>query len=139
MDKFAKYCSTEEKISEISEYVHLNFKLIMTKMTSEMRRKLDITPDMKNPDGYVSLILSLQGRLFNEMVYSMAAVLQTTNMRLIEVLPPATLIMILEMMQGVNPLHGSERKDVKDDQDGFLKYYAMHIDEIRKCIEALPK
>ena len=78
-DKFTEYYSTPEKIAELSEYVHLNFRVIMTKMQSEMRRKLDIEPNMENRDGYYSLMLSLQGRLFNEMVYSLVSVLQSMN------------------------------------------------------------
>lgn len=58
-DKFKDYYNSEERIKELSEYVHLNFKLIHTKMVSEMRRKLDITPDLSNTDGYASLLISL--------------------------------------------------------------------------------
>lgn len=138
-DKFAKYYSSEERQEELSQYVHENFKLIMTKMASEMRRKLNITPDLSNSDGYVSLYLSLQGRLFNEMVYSMCGSLQGFKMTLAEVLPPATIIMILDLIAGKNPLNGMPRTDVADDLKGFQKYYLEQIDELRKNLDSLPK
>lgn len=139
MDKFQKYYSQEEKIREMSEYVHLNFRLIMTKMTSEMRTKLDIKPDYENSEGYMSLMASLQGRLMNEMVYSMAGLCQSLNMSLLEILPPTTLIMILELMKGINPLHGVIRKDGIVNIETFNKYYLENIKELRENIEALPK
>lgn len=138
MDKFTKYYSDPEKVKEISEYVHLNFRLIMTKMVSEMRRKLDITPDIENTDGYISLMYALQGRLLNEMVYSMAAICQESGMKLTEILPPMTLIWILEMMKGVNPLNGALRQDMVDLYT-FKKYYMENIEELRENVEALPK
>ena len=138
MDKFTKYYSDPKKVEEMSEYVHLNFRLIMTKMVSEMRRKLDIAPDQKNTDGYMSLMASLQGRLMNEMVYSMAGLCQHLNMKLTDILPPMTLIWILEMMKGVNPLNGALRQEVVD-LDTFNRYYMENIEELRKDVEALPK
>lgn len=137
-DKFVKYYSTEEKIKEMSEYVHINFRLILTKMLSEMRRKLDIKPDQQNSEGYVSLMMSLQGRLFNEMVYSMCGSCQSHNMKITEVVPPITLLMLLELMKGINPLQGHLRRDVVD-LDVFNKYYLEHVDELREVLEALPK
>lgn len=138
-DKFAEYYSNSDRISELSEYVHQNFKLIQTKMISEMRRKLDITPDLTNPDGYASLMASLHGRMFNEMVYATAGVLQCLNLNLTQLLPPLTLSMILDMMMGINPLGGKLRNDIPNDLEGFKVYYQKNIDELRKVVEALPK
>lgn len=139
MDKFAKHCNSQEKIKEFSEYVHLNFKLIMTKMISEMRRKLDIEPDMNNPDGYVSLMVSLYGRMFNEMVYSLAGISQATNTPVNEIVPETSLKIFLDLWEGKNPLAGRLRSDVKEDLAGFKRYYLEHIDELRENAEALPK
>lgn len=139
MDKFAKHCSSQEKIDEFSEYVHLNFKLILTKMISEMRRKLDIEPDMSNSEGYVSLMVSLYGRMFNEMVYSLAGISQATNAPVNEIIPQTTLKVFLDLYEGKNPLEGRLRTDVKEDLAGFKRYYLKHIDELRENIEALPK
>lgn len=138
-DKFAKYQNSPEKIKEMSEYVHINFKLIQTKMISEMRRKLDITPDMSNSDGYVSLMVSLYGRMFNEMVYSLAGISQSTNVKISDIIPQDTLKVFLNLYEGKNPLNGRIRTDVKEDLDGFKRYYLENIDELRACKEALPK
>ena len=138
-DKIAEYYNNDEKIKELSEYVHLNFKLIFTKMLSEMRRKLDITPDMNNSEGYVSLILTLQGRMFNEMVYSLAGVIQTTNAEVSEIIPPLTLKILLNLYEGKNYLEGRPRTDVKEDLEYFKKYYLENIDELRNNTAALPK
>jgi hypothetical protein len=138
MDKFTKYYSDPKKVEEMSDYVHLNFRLIMTKMVSEMRRKLDVKPDKENSEGYMSLLASLQARLMNEMVYSMAGLCQTLNMKLTDILPPMTLIWILEMMKGVNPLNDALRQDGVD-LDTFNKYYLENIEQLRKDVEALPK
>lgn len=139
MDKFAQHCSSEEKISEFSEYVHLNFKLIMTKMLSEMRRKLDIEPDMSNSDGYVSLMVSLYGRMFNEMVYSLAGISQATNTPVNGIVPNTSLKIMLDLWEGKNPLEGRLRTDIKEDLEGFKRYYLEHIDELRENVEGLPK
>jgi hypothetical protein len=138
-DKFAAYQSTEEAQREVSEYVHANFKLIMTKMASEMRRKLNMTADMQNSDGYLSLMVSLQGRMFNEMVYSLAGYCQSLKMKADQILPPATIVMFLNMLKGENPLKGLPRHDVKNDLAGFQKYYLEEIDNLRMNYEALPK
>lgn len=140
MDKFVKfYENNEEKNSELSEYVHQNFKLIMTKMTSEMRRMLDIIPDLRNSDGYLSLILSLQGRMFNEMIYSLCGVCQSTNEKLINIISKKTLLIFLDLLQEKNVLNGLSRTDVPEDLENFKKYYMPQINELRKNIEALPK
>lgn len=139
MDKFAQHCNSEEKIEEFSEYVHLNFKLIMTKMISEMRRKLDINPDMNNSEGYVSLMVSLYGRMFNEMVYSFAGISQATDSPVNAIVPETSLKIFLDLWEGKNPLEGRLRSDVKEDLAGFKRYYLKHIDELRENVEALPK
>jgi len=139
MDKFAAYYNNEEKMKELSEYVHQNFKLIWTKMSSEMRRMLDIEPNMDNSDGYVSLMMSLQGRLFNEMIYSLSGSLQSLNMKFTEVVPHLTICVLFDLIEGRNPLNGRIRDDVKEDVDGFKKYYKSQIDGLRKAVEALPK
>jgi hypothetical protein len=138
-DKFAEYCKSKEHIEEISEYVHLNFKLILTKMVSETRRKLNITPDNKNSDGYISLQTSLFGRMFNEMVYSLAGMSQSTGLKVSEIIPEMTLKVFLDLYEGKNPLNGRIRTDVKEDLEGFRKYYLENIDELRSVQEALPK
>lgn len=139
IDKFAMYNSTKEKQKEFSEYVHENFKLIHTKMISEMRRKLDITPDMSNVDGYVSLMASLQGRMFNEMVYTLCAFCQALKLNPTEMIPVNTLIMLVNLFQGSNPLQGYVRDDVTQDRAKSQQYYLENIEELRKVVEALPK
>src|ERR1700685_4432185 len=106
-DKFLEYYNTEEKISEMSEYVHLNFKLIHTKMLSEMRRKLDMSnpPDMSNRDGYLSLMISLYGRMFNEMVYSLCGFCQSLDVKASEIIPQPTLKIFLDLWEGKNALN----------------------------------
>lgn len=138
-DKFAEYYSSEERIKELSEYVHINFKLIHAKMLSEMRRKLDITPDIRNSYGYVSLMVSLYGRMFNELVYGLAGISQHTNTKVSDIIPKETLKVFLDLYEGKNPLDGRIRSDVKDDLEGFKKYYLENIDSLRDCKEALPK
>jgi hypothetical protein len=138
-DKFVDYYSNEKKIREFSEYVHVNFKLIHTKMLSEMRRKLDITADLTNSDGYLSLMVSLYGRMFNELVYGLAGISQNTKALVHEIIPKATLKILLDLYEGKNPLEGRIRTDVKEDLEGFKKYYLENIDELRKEKEALPK
>lgn len=138
-DKFAEYYNTPEKIQELSEYVHLNFRLIQTKMLSEMRRKLDITPDLENTEGYVSLMLSLYGRMFNEMTYGLCGICQSSETKVSDIIPETTLKIFLDLWEGKNPLNGRLRTDVKDDLVGFKKYYLENIDELRSNKEALPK
>lgn len=139
MDKFAKFYETEEKQAELSEYVHLNFKLIHTKMISELRRKLDIDPAMSNEEGYLSLLVSLNARMFDELIYSMCAICQSVNMKASEIIPIATIQIFLDLLEGKNALGGRIRTDVKNDLEGFKEYYTKHIDELRKVVEALPK
>lgn len=139
MDKFKEYYNSEEKISELSEYVHLNFKLIHTKMLSEMRRKLEITPDITNVDGYLSLLISLFGRMFNELVYSMCGICQSTGLKSSEILPETTIKILLDLYEGKNPLNGRIRTDVKEDLEIFKKYYIKNIDDLRNIKECLPK
>lgn len=138
MDKFAKHYDSPEKIKELSQYVHENFKLIQTKMISEMRRKLDITPDTANSDGYVSLMVSLHGRMFNEMVYSLAGISQSTKKDVKDIIPETTLKIFLDLWEGKNPLNGRLRSDVKEDIEGFKKYYLENVDALRAVKEALP-
>lgn len=139
MDKFAYYYRDQEKIKELSKYVHENFKLIHTKMISELRKKLDITPDINNYDGYLSLMVSLYGRMFNELVYGLAGISQATNTKVSEIIPETTLKVFLDLWEGKNPLNGRMRTDVKEDLEGFKKYYLENVDNLRKCKEALPK
>lgn len=137
-DKFVQYYQSEERVKELSEYVHLNFKFIHTKMISELRRKLDITPDMNNSDGYVSLMVSLFGRMFNEMVYSLAGICRSTNMRAEDIIPKMTVKIFLDIYEGKNPIEGRIRTDVKEDLEGFKKYYLENIDELRSHSELDP-
>lgn len=99
-DKFAEYYDTPEKINQLSEYVHLNFKLIHAKMITEMVRKLDLTPDMQNVDGYLSLLVTLNGRMFNEMVYALCAICQSTSFKAKEILPKQTMEVLLDLWDG---------------------------------------
>lgn len=138
-DKFEKYYRNENKMRELSQYVHMNFKLIHTKMISELRRKLDITPDMTNSDGYISLMISLYGRMFNEFVYGLAEFSQSLKMKVSELIPETTLKIFLDIWEGKNPLNGRMRTDVKEDLEGFKKYYTENIDYLRQVDEALPK
>lgn len=138
-DKFKEYYSNEDRIVDFSEYVHLNMKLIMTKMVSEMRRKLDISPDMQNSEGYVSLMVSLYGRIFNEVVYSTCGLCESAKINLTQMLPPLTLSMILDLMMGVNPLNGKLRDDIPNDLPKFQRFYEKNIRTLRQAIEALPK
>lgn len=138
-DKFADYYNTEERIQELSQYVHENMKVISTKMISEMRRKLDITPEMQNTDGYVSLLVSLQGRMFNELVYGLSAICQNLNMKVHEIVPIQTLNILLKLLKDENPLNGLPRNDVKSDPEWVKKYYEPVIEELRSIVEALPK
>ncbi len=138
-DKFLEYYSSDEKIKEMSEYVHLNFRLIMTKMQSEMRRKLKIEPDLQNKDGYVSLMCSLQGRLFNEMVYSLCGLCQSMNTEFNEIIPKETILILLDLMKGDNPLNGNPRNDIPENKEKFNEYYLSQIVALRSEISALPK
>lgn len=131
-DKFAEYYSSPEKIKELSQYVHENFKLIHTKMISEMRRKLDITPDLINSDGYLSLMISLYGRMFNEFVYGLAGFTQSTQTSIKDIIPQITLNILLNLYEGKNPLEGRPRTDVKEDLQAFKKFYEENIDNLRK-------
>ncbi len=138
MNNFQKYQDTLARQEEFSTYVHLNFRLIMTKMQSEMRRKLDIEPSKDNDNGYYDLMGSLSGRLFNEMVYSLCGMLQAWDMKFTDLIPNTTTLMLLDLMAGKNPLNGEIRKDIVD-LYVFNKYYLDHIAVLRKHVEALPK
>jgi|GEM_PF-2795282 hypothetical protein len=138
MNNFQKYQDTKEKQEEFSEYVHLNYRLIMVKMQSEMRRKLEIEPSQTNENGYHDLMASINARLFNEMVYALTGFLQAWDMNFTDLIPNMTTLMLLDLMAGKNPLNGEIRKDVVD-LDTFNEYYMNHIAELRKNIEALPK
>src|SRR5208283_1099163 len=94
---------------------HLNFKLIQTKMISEMRRKFDIKPSRDNSEGYISLMVSLYGRMFNEMIYSLAGICQSCDMKLTKIAPPLTLSLLLDLIEGKNPLNGKLRSDIPND------------------------
>lgn len=138
-DKFAEYYAPPQKQQELSEYVHQNHKIIMTKMLSEMRRMLDIEPEMTNKDGYLSLMVSLEGRMFNEIVYSLCGLCQSINMKASDIIPISTLDILLSLLKGINPLKGKIRCDVKDDKEKFKEAYLECIDELRAIKEALPK
>lgn len=108
-------------------------------MVSEMRRKLDITPDLSNTDGYASLFVSLYGRMFNELVYGLCGYCQSLNLKGSDIIPDTTLKILLDLYIGKNALNGRIRTDVKEDLEGFKKYYLDHIDDLRKNEEARPK
>ena len=138
-DKFAEYYNTDERIEELSEYVHQNMKIIGTKMISEMRRKLDLTPDLTNSDGYVSLMVSLLGRMLNEEIYSLCGYCQTFNLQVSDIIPIQTLRMLVSLLQNKNPLKGLPRDDIKENKAEFEKMYFECIEELRSVVEALPK
>jgi len=139
MDKFAEYFKNNpDKIEEFSEYVHINSKIIMTKMISEMRRELDISPDLSNSNGYVSLMVSLYGRLFNEMVYGLSGYCQTFKMKATEIIPVATIDILISLLKDENPLKGKPRRDVPDNKVKFEEMYLECIEELRAVKEALP-
>lgn len=50
-----------------------------------------------------------------------------------------TIKVLLNLYEGKNPLEGRIRTDIKEDLDGFKKYYLENIDELRQSKEALPK
>lgn len=110
----------------------------MTKMLSEMRRKLDIESEISNEEGYLDLAVSLQGRLFNEMVYSLAGVCQSTNLNFKDIIPKQTILILLDLMNGKNYLEGNQREDVPKDLKGFFEYYQKEVEDLRKVLEALP-
>ncbi len=139
MDKFAEYFKDEKRVKELSEYVHKNFHLIATKMTSEMRRKLDIKPDLENSEGYVSLMVTLYGRMFNELVYSLCGICQAFNLELKHILPIDTIRIFKNLLDGKNELNGLPRKDVNSTKHQKEDYYLEYIDFIRKVEEALPE
>lgn len=140
MDKFVAYYNTPERLEELSDYVHLNFHLIQTKMVSEMRRKLNITPDLENSDGYGSLSASLYFRMFNEIMYGMAGMCQAFDLKFNEVVAPSTMEILFMLMKGENPLGGKLRTDLNHiSQERRNTYYLTYIDELRKNLEALPK
>ena len=138
-DKFTAYYNNDKRIQELSEYVHENFKLIQVKMISEMRRKLDISPNMNNQDGYVSLMVSLYGRMFNEMVYGLAGICQSTNVKASDLIPETTIKIFIDLYEGKNFLNGNERTDIKEDLQSFKSYYLQHIEKLREVKEALPR
>ncbi len=139
MDKFLEYYKDPERLQELSQYVHENFKLIQTKMMSEMRRKLDIDPSMDNSTGYLSLICTLYGRMVNEVVYALCALSQSCKVPGDQIIPQHSFKMLLDLYEGKNVLEGRLRTDVKEDIIGFRKYYLENIDELRSYAEALPK
>jgi hypothetical protein len=106
-------------------------------MLSEMRRKLDIKADRENAEGYVSLMVSIQGRLFNEMIYALDGTCQSISLDARQVIPPATQRMILQLLNGENPLNGEIRTDVVSKEE-FYKYYLENINALRDNKEALP-
>ena len=131
IDKFASYYNTEEKVAELSEYVHINMKIIYTKMISEIRKKLDIEPELTNRDGYISLVVSLQGFIFNECVYSLAAICQSVDMKFDQIVPMRTLEILLSLLKGDDPLKGKPRDDVPHDKQKFHQEYMKCIKELR--------
>jgi hypothetical protein len=139
MDKFAEYFKNNpDKIEDLSEYVHINMKIIMTKMTSEMRRELEIIPNHTNTEGYVSLMTSIYGRMFNEMIYGMSAFCQAYKLKATDIIPIATIDILIGLLKDSNPLKGEGRADVPDNLRKFEEMYVECIDELRAVKEALP-
>jgi hypothetical protein len=141
MDKFASYYNNEDRIQELSNYVHQNMKVIMTKMISEIRRDLDMEAPvgLDNRDGYLSLLCSLHGRMFNEIVYSSAGICQSAHIKFTQMIPHTTIEILFKLIQDINPLNGQKHTDVKENLEGFKAYYLTQIDKLRAVVEALPK
>lgn len=144
-NKFTEYYSTEEKIAEMSEYVHFNYKMIMTKMQSETRRKLDIAPSGNNDEGYYDLMLSLSARMFNEMVYSACGICKSCDMKITDLLPPHTLILLLKLLKNEDAslseefINWAAKCGTAEEKHKFEEFYVKEIEEIRSNLEALPK
>jgi hypothetical protein len=135
-DKFKERYSQDHQVKELAQYVHENFKLIIAKMASEMAKKLDIKGDRQNSEGYVSMVITIQGALFNEMVVSLCSTCQALNLEAFEIVPAYTVQILADLLEGNNPLHGGERTDVVNDIEGFRKYYDTHIQRLRESAEA---
>ena len=140
MDKFSNHYNTDEKINELSVYVHKNFHLIQTKMLSEMRRHLDIKPDIENSEGYISLMVSLYGRMLNEIIYGLAGICQSFEIKPQDIVPLETFKILLQLMEGKNPLNGNPRSDIREiSKKERESYYLDSVEELRSFIDALPK
>ncbi len=140
-DKFAEYYDygkNQKRVDELSDYVHLNMKMIATKMQSEMRRELDIKPDLENSEGYVSLMVSLYGRMFNEIVYCLSGLCLGSKIKLQELIPQETLIILFNLLEGKYPTTEELMARTKITKEEFNEYYLKNIDSLRKNIETLP-
>jgi hypothetical protein len=60
-------------------------------------------------------------------------------MQLTDIVPPLTLMMLLDLIGGENPLKGALRSDVENNPEAFNKFYLKNVDTLREVIEALPR
>ncbi|SRR6266851_1203413 len=140
INKFEEYYKdNDERSKQFSMYVHMNFRLILTKMLSEMRRKLDIVPDLESTEGYISLMVTLQVRLFNEMIYSLCETFQSTHIKAKLVIPEMTIKLFNDLLEDKIYLIQEDSEVRFIDQDTFNKYYLENIDQLRKNQYYLPK
>lgn len=77
--------------------------------------------------------------MFNELVYGLCGYCQSLNLKGSDIIPDMTLKILLDLYEGKNALNGRIRTDVKEDLEGFRKYYLENIDALRENQEALPK
>ena len=77
--------------------------------------------------------------MFNELVYGLAGISQSSKAPVSEILPQTTIKVFLDLYEGKNPLNGRMRTDVKEDLESFKKYYLDNIEDLREKKEALPK
>lgn len=117
-------------------YTHQNFKLIVVKIVSEMRRKLDITPDIHNRS-YVTLQIEILMALFQESFMELCGILQTFNVQSSQITDKDFMIMLKTFVNGKNPFAGIPRESIDEFED-FHKFYNEHVNALRENEDALP-
>jgi hypothetical protein len=110
-----EYYSTQEKASELTQYIHENYKLIMTKMLSEMRRKLDIDTGTNE---YYTLMVGLMSRFFHEITMAMAGVCQSVGVQGSDFIHPDSLKIFLDVYEGKDVLNG---RIISAKRGGYLR------------------
>lgn len=137
-DKFAEYFKHRQE--DLSEYVHMNHRLIITKMLSEMRRKLEIEPDLQNKDGYVSLMVSLQVRLLNECIYALVGYCEAFKLKFTDIIPITTIELLFRLIEGKTTVNADTLHLLpKIPKEKMEEYYLSNIEDLRKVIQELPK
>lgn len=138
MNKFEEYMKNNEE--NLSKYVHFNVKLIATKMISEMSRKLDVYTTPHEQEDFFSLMISLHGRMFNEIIYALSGFSENFNLKFYEIISPLTLKLLFSLMKEEK----IDLNEIKDTQlsvnsQEFKDFYEKNIEEITSFKEALPK